>query len=91
MGKKITDVTRVKGLKKNRNTRGDSPLWADARLGSAHAPNYRGYMQIEAANATVLLRGINRLIEEKENTGIIFNEPATKFAIRHTMTNKSRK
>ena len=29
--------------------------------------------------------------EEKENTGIRFNESATKLAIRHTMTNSSRK
>ena len=30
-----------------------------------------------------------RLDEDKENTGISFNEPATNFAIRHTMTNSS--
>ena len=29
--------------------------------------------------------------EEKENTGIRFNEPATNLAIRHTTTNSSRK
>ena len=27
--------------------------------------------------------------EEQENTGIRFNEPATIFVIRHTMTNSS--
>ena len=31
------------------------------------------------------------LNEEKENTGIRFNEPATNLNIRHTMTNRSRK
>ena len=38
-------------------TRGASPRRADARLGSAHARNYRGCRQIEAVNATVLPRG----------------------------------
>ena len=33
----------------------------------------------------------SRLKEEKENTGIRFNEPATNFAIRHKTTNGSRK
>ena len=39
-------------------TRGASPRWADARLGSAHARNYRGCIigKIEGVNATVLPR-----------------------------------
>ena len=47
--------------------------------------------QIEAVNATVLPRDSlkYRLNEEKDNTGIRFNEPATNFAIRQTMTNSS--
>ena len=76
-------------------TRGDSPRRAGAGLGSVHARNYRGCRQIEAVNATQYCQGVpsnkSRLNEEKENTGIRFDEPATTLAIRHTMTNSSGK
>ena len=78
-----------------KNTTGDSPRRADARLGSAHAPSYRECRQIEAVNATQYCQGVpsknkSCLNKEKENTGVRFNEPATNLAIRHTMTNSSR-
>ena len=42
-------------------TRGASPRRADARLGFADGPNYRGCRQIEAVNATLLPRGTLKL------------------------------
>ena len=75
-------------------TRGASPWRDDARLGSAHACNYRGCRQIEAVNATVSPEGLitNKtcLNEERENTGIRFNEPTANFTIVHMMANSSR-
>ena len=37
------------------------------------------------------IKNTSCLNEEKENTGIRFNEPAANFVIRHTMTNSSSK
>ena len=77
------------------STNGASPRWADARLGCARARNFRGNRQIEAVNATLVrycqgfIKNKSRLNEDKENTGIRFNESATKLAIRHTMANSS--
>ena len=38
--------------------KGASPRGASARLGSAHARNYRGCRQIEAVNATQYCQGV---------------------------------
>ena len=62
-----------------------SPRRADARLGSVHARNYRECRKIETAmqhsisTAKGCIKNKSRLIEEKENTGIRFIEPAPKF------------
>ena len=82
-------------ISKNTVTRGTSSRRTDARFGSAHARNHRGCRQIEAVNTIRYRQGVHQnkssLIEDKENTGIRINEPATNLAIRHTMTNSSRK
>ena len=78
-------------------TRGASPRRDDARLGSAHARNYRGMMpviheEIEAVNAIVLPRGTLKIIvlnEERKHWNQMLWTTATIFAVRHAITNNS--
>ena len=78
-----------------RSTKGAQPRRADARLGSAHARNYRGCTrrQIEAVNATILPRGtqkINRFgIKRKCTLGSDSMNQKQFCQPRHKMTNSS--
>ena len=77
-----------------KTTKAASPRWADARLGSANARNYRGCRQIEAVNATVLPRGtlkMIRVLNDEERLESDSMNHINNFAIRHTMTNMSSK
>ena len=86
----------TKYRKKHTRTSGASPRRADARLGSAYTRNHRGCRRIAAVNSTQQYgHGVHQshTVFERTETkhGDQIHQPATKLAIRHTMTNSSRK